>query len=357
MLKGSKGDWSEVYAFLKLLLYGELSRADADLLPISGQTFEVAEIVREGVRFVREETEIALFRGSVRIGSCSYEHIRFYLDLFWQELINGVGKTFECPTGDRALSYLAQTSLKASNDSKADIQVKMVDKTTQALQSLSFSIKSYVGNASTLFNGSHATKFIFEVTGLEETDLATLNSIYTDPEAVKAFLVENAPRIELSFFDMMDDCCRKNFGLIDTYFPFIFADAIKYHYLGKSNKFDEICNFLSSEDPLHIDNPAFYEKKFKDFLVAVALGMEPKTPWNGDEQANGGYIVVKRNGDIVCYNIIERDSFKAYLFKHCKLDTPSGTKFLNQGEEYPDGTIYKNDGRYLINLNRQVRFC
>ena len=94
-----------------------------------------------------------------------------------------------------------------------------------------------------------------------------------------------------------------------------------------------------------------------DFLVSVALGMEPAKPWNTIEEANGGYIVVKKDGDVACYNVYDRAEFRGYLLKHCKFDTPSSTKFLNAGETTPDGIIYIENGKAYINLNRQIRFC
>lgn len=357
MLKGNKGDWSEVYSFLRLLVDGTIDSANEDLTPIEGQSYRVLEIFREGIRFVRQDEFVELYRNSVQIGTCGYELLREKLSFFWAELVDGVGKSFECPTGEMLLAYLSQKNLKAANDSKADLIVKLVDRRTYALPSLGFSIKSYVGNASTLFNGSHATKFIYEINGLNDSELPNLLEIANQPEQVKEFLVSNSDRIELTFSDMMDDCCKKNFNLVDTFFPFIFADAIKLHYYGKANKLSAICAALAEADPLHLDCAHFYEKKFKDFLVAVALGMEPKTIWDGEEQANGGYIVVKRDGSIVCYHIYDRKSFRDYLFMHTKIDTVSGAKFLNAGETDIDGVIYEKDGRYLINLNRQIRFC
>lgn len=357
MLKGNKGDWSEVYAFLYLLINGVVDSADDELVPVKGQNYTVLEIFREGVRFVRRDSHIELYRESVKIGTCDYGILKDKVSQFWNELIEGVGKTFECPTGEELLTYLSQKSLKASNDSKADLIVKLVDQRTYALPALGFSIKSYVGNASTLFNGSHATKFIYEINGIDNSDREHLKTMADKPDEVKHFLQTHSNRVELTFSDMMDDCCKNNFSLVDTFFPFIFSDAVKLHYFGLSNKLSDICSLLEQNDPLHLGCPFFYEKKFKDFLVAVALGMEPKTPWDGEEQANGGYIVVKRDGSIVCYHIYDRKSFRNYLFKHTKMDTVSGSKFLNAGETNTDGTVYEKDGRFLINLNRQIRFC
>ena len=36
-----------------------------------------------------------------------------------------------------------------------------------------------------------------------------------------------------------------------------------------------------------------YTYKFKKFLCSCALGMKPAKPWDGLDEANGGYIIVK----------------------------------------------------------------
>ena len=60
--------------------------------------------------------------------------------------------------------------------------------------------------------------------------------------------------------------------------------------------------------------------KVKDLLVAVALGMEPNTKWTGLEDANGGYIVVKDDGEVLCYHIYDRNKLRNYLFRNTKFD-------------------------------------
>lgn len=44
-----------------------------------------------------------------------------------------------------------------------------------------------------------------------------------------------------------------------------------------------------------------YAYKIKQFLLAFALGMTVSSPWDGCFNANGGYIVVKKDGDVIGY--------------------------------------------------------
>lgn len=48
-----------------------------------------------------------------------------------------------------------------------------------------------------------------------------------------------------------------------------------------------------------------YAYKIKQFLLAFALGMTVSSPWDGCFNANGGYIVVKKDGDVIVASIFK----------------------------------------------------
>jgi hypothetical protein len=97
------------------------------------------------------------------------------------------------------------------------------------------------------------------------------------------------------------------------------------------------------------DSHAFYEYKIKRFLTDIALGMMPSKVWGGVYDATGGYLIVKEDGEILCYHIYNRNQFEDYLFQNTKLETASSTK-------HGFGTIYQDGGDYYLNLNLQIRF-
>lgn len=361
MPTGNKGEWSEVYAFAKLLADGQIFAADEDLNPLPSELFKIESILREELRFKQESGKIAFYRNGTYVGCYSLADLIADVPDMFREIESGTN-SFSSPTGTKVMARLKQKKLKAPSTSKTDLVLALRDPRSVGLPDLGFSIKSYIGNAPTLFNASHATKFVFELQPVFESLVDEVNDfLESNPNSaeMKAYIFEliDNGRAVLKFDHMMDDCCRKNFVLVDSFFPQIFSETILAHYLGKANKMDEICHILEVEDPLFIDVPKYYEKKITDFLVNVALGMEPASPWNTNEEANGGYIVVKKDGDVICYNVYDRAKFRGYLLKHCKLDTPSSTKFLNAGETVPDGFLYVEDDKVFVNLNRQIRFC
>lgn len=88
----------------------------------------------------------------------------------------------------------------------------------------------------------------------------------------------------------------------------------------------------------------------KQFLVIYALGMTANKPWSRKYDANGGYIIVKENGDIVCYHFYDRNQLEDYLYDNTAFDTPSTSRH----DMY---RIWRdvNDEVYL-KLSPQIRF-
>ena len=93
----------------------------------------------------------------------------------------------------------------------------------------------------------------------------------------------------------------------------------------------------------------FYEYKIKNFLTDSALGMTPAAKWNGNYDATGGLIIVKENGDLVCYHIYNHNEFQDYLFNNTRLEQASTSR-------YGFGDLYQENGKLFIKLNLQVRF-
>ena len=88
----------------------------------------------------------------------------------------------------------------------------------------------------------------------------------------------------------------------------------------------------------------------KRFLIIVALGMTGNTPWNGIYAANGGFLVVKEDGDIVCYHFYDRNQLENYLLNNTAFETPSTSR-------HKISMVYRdNDGKVYLKLNPQIRF-
>ena len=114
----------------------------------------------------------------------------------------------------------------------------------------------------------------------------------------------------------------------------------------------DLVNKTADKNPLNFDienEHKFYEYKIKRFLTDVALGMMPSKVWTGQYDATGGYLIVKENGDVLCYHIYNRNEFEDYLLNNTKLDTASSSR-------HGFGEIYEANGDLYFNLNLQIRF-
>ena len=111
----------------------------------------------------------------------------------------------------------------------------------------------------------------------------------------------------------------------------------------------DIISNLEQINPLKYQRRGVYEHKFKEFLCAKALGLDPSRPWNGTDDANGGYIVAKSNGEVLAFHIYNRDKFKEYLLDNTQFERGSTTR-------HHYASIYEENGHMFINLNLQIRF-
>ena len=137
--------------------------------------------------------------------------------------------------------------------------------------------------------------------------------------------------------------------MLDSMLPQIMSAILLYSYTTGQKDCKDIVDKIEEQDILQYGIKGIYAYKFKKFLCAIALGMMPATPWNGYDEANGGYIIVKKDGDVVAYHIYNRNSFEDYLLDNTCFERASTKK-----HDYAH--IYENDGKMYINLNAQIRF-
>ena len=123
-------------------------------------------------------------------------------------------------------------------------------------------------------------------------------------------------------------------------------------YTSDFSKTLDIVNNISRNNPLNYNletNHPFYIYKIKRFLTDIALGMMPSKVWTGHLDATGGYLVVKENGEVLCYHIYNRNEFEDYLLYNTKFETGSSRR-------HDFGSIYKYENQYYFKMNLQIRF-
>ena len=114
----------------------------------------------------------------------------------------------------------------------------------------------------------------------------------------------------------------------------------------------EVAGKVAEGDHPKLSGKELHRYKVKKFLEAVALGMTPGAKnWNGAEDATGGFLIVKPDGELVTYHLYNRQALDEYLLLYTKFERPSTSR-------HKYGFLYtEEDGHLYLKLALQVRFC
>ena len=358
-LTGNKGEWSEIYTLLKLLGEGKVYAGDQNLNKIQGLFYPIIMILRQekegNFNYKLQDKDVVIQTPERE------ELLRIPALVFLSEAekllkaINEHNGSFAIPQIESFLNSIYCYSLKAKSSDKTDIKIILHDRRTKMNSEMGFSIKSQLGGDSTLLNASKATNFNFKIEGaiLSDEDIANINSI--NPSRDKVIKRVDAIRKKggILVFDKVDNSTfRNNLVMLDGDLPAIIAHLLLEQLNTGVSTLKELVEILTETNPLKYDvsqASPFYGYKIKHLLTSTALGMMPATAWNGQFDANGGYLVVKKDGEILCYHFYDRNRFEDYLFSNAYLERSSTSR-----HEYAS-IIKEEDGTLSFKLNFQVR--
>lgn len=104
----------------------------------------------------------------------------------------------------------------------------------------------------------------------------------------------------------------------------------------------ELTNYLSETNPMKFRGThEFYKAKICRMLMALFTGMKADSIWNGYDEAHGGYIVVREDGQVLCYHLNNRNKYEEYLYNHTYLETYGKRSKFAVVERDVDGLIFK----------------
>lgn len=358
-LTGNKGEWGEIYTFLKLLGEGKVYAGDQNLNKIQNLFYPIIMILRQEKE---GNFNYRLQDSNVVIQTPEGEDLlRIPASIFLKEAetllraINENDGAFAIPQIEYFMNSIYCHSLKAKSTDKTDIRIILHDQRTKINSEMGFSIKSQLGGDSTLLNASKATNFNFKIVGAKFSDKDIININSLNPrknkviDRVNAILNKGGRLV----FDKVDNpIFRNNLILLDGDLPRIIAHLLLEQLNSGISTLKELIERITEINPLGYDitqGSPFYAYKIKHLLTSTALGMVPATPWNGKFDANGGYLVVKKDGEVLCYHFYDRNRFEDYLFYNAYLERSSTTK-----HQYAS-IIREIDGTLSFKLNFQVR--
>ena len=351
-ITGNKGEWSEIYTLFRLLGEGKIHAGDANLNKLD-LFYPILNIIRE--EMVRNERKKYEYKPNpdrhiVVIDEDGEEYARISMDKFISEsssLFSAIKennqRAFAIPGTECFMGEIGCTKLKASSRDKSDIHIVIHDLRTGMTPLLGFSIKSQLGSPSTLLNAAEATNIRYIVVDkqMSDSDLDEINSIENHLPRMKALLDKG---YKLQYSDIEHNTFKNNLLFIDTCMPeFIAACLICDSMPNSASKISEAVNIVAHDNPFSFSGNnilSFYEHKMKMLLLDAALGMTPSREWNGRYDANGGYIVVRQDGEIVCYHFYNRNDVEDYLYNNTRFER-GGRSRHNYGSLYrgEDGEV------------------
>ncbi len=348
--KGNKGEWSELYALLKILSDKVLYSADENLALIPKAFIKVLNVkLEEKANLIYEidhiNDRIIVKEYNNIIASIPIIKISSKLSNILKKIKIGAASkgAFELFEAQELMTEIHAKKLKSASTLKADMYVTYEDPSTGTQPTEGFSVKSQIGGMSTLLNASGSTNFEFKI----------IESIHSEKIGKTPLIsLENilAPNQILEFVGVSNSNFKENLEMIDSHMPLIIAVMIKGYYLGFGKTISQLTEYIKSINPLEKSKSShFYEHKIQELLRAIAFGMQPAKLWTGNYEAHGGYIIVKENGELACYHTYDRDSFGKFLYLNTRFETPSLSR-------HKFGKIEHKNGIKFIKLNLQIRF-
>ncbi|MCH9740601.1 MAG: HpaII family restriction endonuclease [Epsilonproteobacteria bacterium] len=350
----NKGEWSELYTFLYLLTNPNIEIVDEHLKLINQDTFYLQEIYVTGKTTYR----IANDKNITKIFSDGIEKVYPLKDIISSrdillekiQLHKKAKGSFEIQEIEPLInSLLDGKKLKGSSRVKGDLEAKVFDNKQKHEIVLKYNIKSNLGSRPTLLNASSHTNFIYEVTNITDDVMHKNNTILTRTKLIDRcrFLHEEGASIQ--FIGTQSRTFGDNLKLIDSNLDTILAQMLLLSYEENEKDIKKLLTKVV-DNKMFKESELFYQKKIGDFANAVTFGMRASEVWSGENEVNGGIIIVTKKGEVYLLDLVYYKSMvDKYLIDNIKLESPSFSR-------YKMFEIYKDNGKYYFKLNLQVRF-
>lgn len=363
MLTANKGEWSEIYAFLRILGDGFLCAGDEDLRPIADLFYPIIAILRE-----EEQGELLSYeplpkeRSVVVKSSRGEELLRLPAHEFvvqaeaLLQAIHSGHNAFSVASTECFMQQIRVRKIKMPSSQKVDICIILHDLRTHLSQKMGFSIKSHLGGNSTLLNASGATNVVYRISSpapLTKEDIERINSIETRSKIVDRYRALCDLGAHLEYSHIEGAVFQYNLSMLDSCMPQLVAQLLLAQLEIGENRLTCLAEHLELRDPLGLGSSPerpLYAYKMKHLLVSVGLGLMPNKPWDGRFEANGGYIIVCEDGQLLCYPFYDRNRMEDYLLRSAYLERASTSR-----HKYGLIEIAEDGKSHLFKLNLQVR--
>ncbi len=342
----NKGEWSEFYAFLKILSTGRLHILDED--DLTSKELEVVRLSKNAHSFVPNESGV--FR-IIPGGSRAKPMVRHLGETapikecvaHLLAHIKASSGTFGHTESESTATQLGVSVKSEQSRAKGDLGLCFVRPDSgQPSAEHEVSVKSWLGGDPTLFNASHiGTRIIYSVHHVPIDVLRGLSQAKSKPRDTLKAISAAGGTVNFKRFpsaEMNENVKALRAG--DT-----LAWLVKFHY-AKEARGRTFMDTAVAQRPL--DEQRAHKSALREFLRAAALGMTSSRAWDLSMSASDNYLLVDDTGELFC--VLGRSKVEKFLFKLAYVDTPSTTR-------YDFGYPYETDGGWEIALNFQVRLA
>ena len=404
-MRGNRGEWAEVYVFLRLLADGFLAdKYKDDQKKDQEHRRVVVNVIRQHPDPVlyhlpsptdtRYKKDFVYIRGGDGHGGFApssslvipREEFRAACIELERVLADQKGEagTFGLPeshTTMQLIRKLGWASLKAPSDVKADLKITVAQDAKRTSEVMhTYSIKSALGGAATLFNADKASNFDYKIVPIESggkefsaEDAKELNKIDSRQKIKERMVWLSEHGFKLEYKEVKSAVFSDNLkssGNGQDIDVLLQSMLLKYfHAEGAEKRLVKISDFipvLAIDDPLGL-KPKYkneskvegaYKQVVKTLLAHMALGMTSGKQFDPEQvrdDVTGGMLVLKEEASgrpsLCSHSLLHLNQLENYLLENTRLETGSTTRH-NFAQAYLD----ENSKEWRMALNLQIRF-
>lgn len=345
----NQGEWNEIHAVMRILAEGRIAtlRVTQDGVVPTGASVMV-DSLRTGrsgdvleYKLIRDEDGapsrlLISTEEGFELASIPHEAVRADFAAFDRELNHAKTSSTFAVTGAEELFHCYRFgSGKSPSNLKQDCELVLIAPDGVREEQRGFSIKSYTGGNPTLFNASASAEFQIRLAG--NVGEAAVKALARIPaRQSRNWIIERTDALfDLHAFTTDVKTTKETFGknlaLLDSNMTVVIAHLMLYGRSSavKSGSLREALDLLIKHDPLGLGTvyaPTYYSFRVRHFLRAAALGMTAAKCWNGNEDAEGGMLIVAPDRSLHCLLAGKRE-FEQYLLQTTFFDSPDTKRY------------------------------
>ncbi len=323
----NKGEWSEAYALVNLAIQKELYACDRTLQFLGpANNYQIDHLILDAQSTPHNKIILTPDTNSIKVkhGGATViiqdSELKEVSDIILDK-IKGSSGTFEIPEVENFWIKLFNPKLKSKSGSKRDLTVAVKNNNGHTA-TYGFSVKSDLGNKPSLLNASQATNFLFKAPA----------NFAPNPEPIEAKELGRAVKgLPLQLLGPSNAIYKGNIDAISSDLGSLLSEILLEYYgsLSGVSNLKDLLGLVQQRNPLNLQDINYYKVILVQFLEATALGMVPNKTWNKTFDADGGLIIVKKNGELAAFFRQDKkahDELLEYLADNTLLETASKSR-------------------------------